>query len=190
MILQVDLRGSWGYGGEFNTGYYKQLGVIDADELVSAKNYLVSLGYVRPDRCGLFGWSYGGFLTCMTLFTKPGVFDSSVAVASVTNWANYNEWYTRRRLGMPKDNADVYKKCSPIYHADGLEDNLLLVHGMLDDNVLYSDTARLYQKLIENGKYFYSVSYPHDSHSISRAESRPHVYGTIARYLYNQLSRP
>jgi len=190
VVLQVDLRGSWGYGGEFNSGYYKSLGVIDSDELVAAKNYLVSLGYVRPDRCGLFGWSYGGFLTCMAMFTKPGIFDSSVAVASVTNWANYNEWYTRRRLGMPKDNPDIYKLCSPIYHADGLEGNLLLVHGMLDDNVLYSDTARLYQKLIDNGKYFYSMSYPHDNHSIGRVESRPHVFGTIARYLYNQLSRP
>ena len=189
VVLQVDLRGSWGYGGEFNSGYYKSLGVVDADELVSAKNYLTSLGYVRPDRVGLFGWSYGGFLTCMTMFTKPGVFDSSVAVASVTNWANYNEWYTRRRLGYPKDNKNIYEKCSPIYHASGLEGNLLLVHGMLDDNVLYSDTARLFQKLIESGKYFDQMSYPHDNHSIGRVESRPHVYGTIARYLYFHLNR-
>lgn len=190
VVLQVDLRGSWGYGGEFNSGYYKSLGVIDSDELVAAKRYLDSLGYVRADRVGLFGWSYGGFLTCMAMFTKPGVFDTGVAVASVTNWANYNEWYSRRRLGLPKENADVYKLTSPIYHADGLQGNLLLVHGMLDNNVLFADTARLYQKLIESGKYFDSMSYPHDDHSIGRNESRPHVYGTIARYLYSHLSRP
>ncbi|MEA2554204.1 MAG: dipeptidyl-peptidase 4 [Fimbriimonadaceae bacterium] len=190
VVLQVDLRGSWGYGGEFNSGYAKSLGVIDADELVAAKSYLASLGYVRPDRVGLFGWSYGGFLTCMAMFTKPGVFDTGVAVASVTDWANYNEWYSRRRLGMPKDNAEIYKKTSPIYHTAGLQGNLLLVHGMLDDNVLYADTARLFQKLIENGKYFDSMSYPHDNHSIGRAESRPHVYATIARYLYFKLNRP
>lgn len=191
VVLQVDLRGSWGYGGEFNSGYYKSMGNIDADELVSAKNYLTSLGYVKSDRVGLFGWSYGGFLTCMAMFTKAGVFDTGVAVASVTNWANYNEWYVRRRLGMPKDDKDkIYEKTSPIYHASGLEGNLLLVHGMLDDNVLYADTARLYQKLIDSGKYFDSMSYPHDNHSIGRVESRPHVYGTIARYLYFHLSRP
>jgi dipeptidyl-peptidase-4 len=191
VVLQVDLRGSWGYGGEFNSGYYRSLGNIDADELVSAKNYLTSLGYVKPDRVGLFGWSYGGFLTCMAMFTKPGVFDTGVAVASVTNWANYNEWYVRRRLGLPKDDKDkIYEKTSPIYHASGLEGNLLLVHGMLDDNVLYADTARLFQKLIESGKYFDQMSYPHDNHSIGRVESRPHVYGTIARYLYFHLTRP
>lgn len=189
VVLQVDFRGSWGYGGEFNSGYAKSLGVVDSDELVAAKGYLASLGYVRPDRVGLYGWSYGGFLTCMAMFTKPGVFDTGVAVASVTDWKNYNEWYVRRRLGLVKDDAEVYKKTSPIHHAAGLQGNLLLVHGMLDDNVLYHDTARLYQKLIDSGKYFDSVSYPKDNHSIGRNESRPHVFGTIARYLYFKLSR-
>lgn len=190
VVLQVDFRASWGYGGEFNSGYYKRLGVIDADEAVSAKRYLDSLGYVRSERVGIWGWSYGGFLTCMVMLTKPDVFDTGVAVASVTDWANYNEGYTRQRLGLKKEDEEVYKRSSPVYHAQGLKGNLLLVHGMLDPNVLFQDTGRLMQKLIENGKYFDLQLYPKDDHGIGRVESRPHVFATVMRYLYWKLTRP
>lgn len=189
VVLCVDFRASWGQGGEFNSGYYKGMGIVDADEAVAAKDFLVSLGYVNPDRCGVWGWSYGGFLTCMIQLTRPGVFDAGVAVASVTDWASYNEWYTRRRLGMKTDDEAIYKKTSPIYHAAGLKGNLLLIHGMLDDNVLYQDTARLIQRLIENGKAFDMMGYPRDDHSIGKDTSRPHVYSTIMRYLWQKLGR-
>ena len=191
VVLCVDFRSSWGYGGEFNSGYYRQMGLIDVEEAVSAKNYLASLSYVRPDRVGIWGWSYGGYLTCMTLLTKPGVFDTGVAVASVTDWKTYNEWYTRRRLGMVKDDKDkIFEKTSPITYASGLQDNLLLVHGMLDDNVLYQDTARLIQRLIDNGKYFDMLAYPRDDHGIGKDTSRPHVFASVMTYLYQKLSRP
>lgn len=189
VVLCVDFRASWGQGGEFNSGYYKSMGVIDADEAVAAKDYLVSLGYVNPDRCGVWGWSYGGFLTCMIQLTKPGVFDTGVAVASVTDWNSYNEWYTRRRLGMQSDDAEIYKTTSPVWHADGLKDNLLLVHGILDDNVLFQDTARLIQRLIDKGKRFDVMVYPRDDHGIGKDTSRPHVFSTIMRYLWQKLSR-
>ncbi len=189
VVLCVDFRASWGQGGEFNSGYYKGMGIIDADEAVSAKEYLTSLGYVNPDRCGVWGWSYGGFLTCMIQLTRPGVFDTGAAVASVTDWASYNEWYTRRRLGMLSDEAEIYKKTSPVHHAAGLKDNLLLVHGILDDNVLFQDTGRLMQKLIENGKYFDLMAYPRDDHGIGKDTSRPHVFTTIMRYLWHKLGR-
>lgn len=190
VVLCVDFRSSWGYGGEFNSGYYQKMGLIDADEAVAAHKYLESLSYVRPDRIGIWGWSYGGFLTCMTLLTKPGVFDTGVAVASVTDWKSYNEWYTRRRLGLVKDDKDkFFEKTSPITYASGLKDNLLLIHGMLDDNVLFQDDARLVQRLIDNGKYFSVMYYPRDDHGIGKDTSRPHVYGTILRYLYEKLNR-
>ncbi len=191
VVLCVDFRSSWGYGGEFNSGYHKLMGLIDTDEAVAAKNYLVGLGYVRPDRVGIWGWSYGGYLTCMALLTKPGVFDTGVAVASVTDWKTYNEWYTRRRLGMVKDDKDkIFEKTSPITYASGLKDNLLLVHGMLDDNVLYQDTARLIQRLIDNGKYFDMLAYPRDDHGIGKDTSRPHVFASIMAYLFEKLNRP
>jgi dipeptidyl-peptidase-4 len=190
VVLCVDFRSSWGYGGEFNSGYYKKMGLVDVDEAVAAKNYLASLPFVRGDRVGIWGWSYGGYLTCMTLLTKPGVFDTGVAVASVTDWKTYNEWYTRRRLGMVKEDKDkIFEKTSPITYASGLQDNLLLVHGMLDDNVLYQDTARLIQRLIDNGKYFDMLAYPRDDHGIGKETSRPHVFTSIMTYLYQKLYR-
>jgi dipeptidyl-peptidase-4 len=190
VVLALDFRASWGYGGEFNSGYYRQMGLVDVDEAVAAKNYLASLPYVRGDRVGIWGWSYGGYLTCMALLTKSGVFHTGVAVASVTDWKSYNEWYTRRRLGLVKDDPKIFEKTSPITYASGLQDNLLLVHGMLDDNVLFQDTARLIQRLIDNGKYFDEMTYPRDDHSIGKDTSRPHVFATIMRYLYGKLSQP
>lgn len=191
VCLVVDYRSSWGYGEKFNGGYNGRLGQIDADEAVSAKNYLASLPYIRSDRVGIWGWSYGGYLTLMTLLTKPGVFDTGVAVAPVTNWKSYNEWYTRRRLGLVKeDGGKRFEMTSPVTYASGLKDNLLIVHGMLDDNVLFQDTAQMMQAFVENGRYFDVMAYPRDDHSIGKDTSRPHVFGTIMRYLYDHLNRP
>ena len=189
VVLYVDFAASWGEGGKRISALWKSMGVIDTQEAVAAKNYLDSLGYVNPDRVGCWGWSYGGFLTNMIMLTAPGVFDTGVAVAPVTDWKSYNEWYTRRRLGMEKDDAEVYKKTSPVWHAKGLQGNLYLVHGMLDDNVLFQDTARLVQALIDERKHFDLMAYPRDDHSIGKATSRPHVFEEVMRYLYWKLSR-
>jgi dipeptidyl-peptidase 4 len=188
VVLSVDFRSSWGQGGDFNSGYYRKMGIIDVDEAVAAKRFLVSTGFVKPDRVGIWGWSYGGFLTCMTLLTKPGEFHAGVAVASVTDWKSYNEWYTRRRIGLVKDDKDWFDKSSPINYASGLKDNLLLVHGMLDDNVLFQDSARLMQRMIDAGVYFDELTYPRDDHSIGKDTSRPHVMASVVRYLYQKLS--
>jgi dipeptidyl-peptidase-4 len=189
VMLYVDFAASWGQGGERNSSYAKSMGVIDTQEAVAAKKFLANLGYVREDRVGVWGWSYGGFLTCMIMLTAPGEFDTGVAVASVTDWKSYNEWYTRRRLGMEKDDPELYKKTSPVWHANGLEGNLFLIHGMLDDNVLFQDTARLVQALIDERKHFDMFGYPRDDHSIGKATSRPHVYDEVMRYLYWKLNR-
>ena len=126
----------------------------------------------------------------MIMLTAPGVFDTGVAVAPVTDWFSYNEWYTRRRLGMQEDDEEIYKTTSPVHHAAGLQGNLMLIHGILDDNVLFQDTARLMQSLINEGKYFDLMAYPRDDHGINKATSRPHVFATIMRYLYWKLDRP
>lgn len=190
VVLQVDFRASWGQGGEFNSGYYKKMGIVDSDEAVKAKEFLTGLGYVNPNRVGVWGWSYGGYLTCMIMLTRPGVFDTGVAVASVTDWKTYNEWYTRRRLGLPSEDDEIYKKTSPVHHAIGLTGNLLLVHGMLDDNVLYQDTVRLQENLIREGKVFDTFAYPRGDHGMGRTHERPHVNALILRYLWQKLSRP
>jgi dipeptidyl-peptidase-4 len=190
VVLCVDFEASWGYGGEFDNGYYKKMGLIDADQAVASKNYLASLPYVRADRCAIWGWSYGGYLTCMTLLTKPGTFYAGVAVAPVTDWGTYNEWYTRRRLGLLKDDKAIFAKTSPITYASGLKDNLLLIHGIVDDNVLFQNSALLAEKLIEAGKYFDIFIFPRDDHSIGKEASRPEVFGKIMRYLNEKLNQP
>ncbi len=190
VVLKVNFRASWGQGGEFNSGYYEKMGVIDSEEAVAAKKYLVGLGYVNPDRCGVYGWSYGGFLTDMIMLTQPGAFDTGVAIAAVTNWRSYNEWYTRRRLGLPKDNEAVYKKCSPVDHADGLQGNLLMIHGMLDDNVLFQDDVQLSELMIRKDKHFDEFFFPRSDHGISREHERPLVWEKTLGYLYTKLTRP
>lgn len=190
IVLKVDFRASWGYGGEFNSGYFQRMGLIDSEEAVAAKRFLVSTGAVRADRVGVWGWSYGGFLTCMIMTTQPGEFHAGVAVASVTEWKNYNHWYTTQRLGFLSTNKEVYDKTSPITYADKLQGNLLLVHGMLDDNVLFQDSVRYSMKLIDAGKRFDQFYYPRDDHGIGREETRPHVFRTIVQYLYDKLGQP
>ncbi|MBX3111399.1 MAG: S9 family peptidase [Fimbriimonadaceae bacterium] len=190
VVLKVNFRASWGQGGEFNSGYAKSMGIIDTQEAVAAKKYLVSLGYVDPDRCGVWGWSYGGFLTDMIMLSAPGEFDTGVAVASVTNWKSYNEWYTRRRLGLPKDNEEVYKKTSPISYAKGLKGNLFLIHGMLDDNVLFQDVVQLTELMIREDKHFDEFFFPRSDHGISRVHERPLVWEKLLGYLYTKLNRP
>lgn len=187
VVLQVDFRASWGTGGEFNSGYRDQMGLVDSDEAVAAKEFLVSQGYVDADNVGLWGWSYGGFLTEMVMLTKPGVFKAGVAVAPVTDWRSYNEWYTTRRLGSVKDHEDIYKKTSPLSYPEGLHDHLLMIHGILDDNVLFQDTARLMQALIEKNKHFDLMLYPRDDHGIGKATSRPHVFVEVMSYLWRWL---
>ncbi|MEP6755012.1 MAG: prolyl oligopeptidase family serine peptidase [Chthonomonadales bacterium] len=187
VVLSVDFRSSYGYGSDFGNGYYRSLGQVDADEAVAAANYLKSLPMIDPARVGLWGWSYGGFLTEMVMCTRPGVFAAGVAGAPVTDWTHYNEWYTRHRLNLPKEDEEAYKKSSPVNFAAGLQGKLLMIHGMQDDNVLFQDTVQMVQKLIEAGKEFDVAFYPKDDHSVSRDETRPHVYTRIYKYLYMWL---
>lgn len=187
VVMQVDFRSSWGYGADFATGYYRSLGQVDADEAVAAGNYLKAQPYVDPARVGLWGWSYGGFLTEMVMLTRPGIFSTGVAVAPVTDWKHYNEWYTRHRLNEPKEDEEAYKKSSPINFANGLQGHLLMIHGMQDDNVLFQDTVQMVQKLIEAGKDFDVAFYPKDNHGIGRDDSRVHVFRRILKYLYMWL---
>lgn len=187
-VVKVDFRASWGQGGEFNSGYYQKMGLIDSLEAVAVKKWLVDQGYANPDRCGVWGWSYGGFLTCMIQLTQPGNFHTGVAVASVTDWKSYNHWYTRQRLGLADKDKAIFEKTSPITYADKLKDDLLLVHGMLDDNVLFQDSARLSMKMIDANVNFSQFYYPRDDHSIGRDETRRHVQRLIAQHLYDKLT--
>ncbi len=171
-VLDFDYRGSAGFGRDYRTDIYRSMGTKDIDGMVTAVKYLEKEHGVDPNRVGVYGISYGGFATLMALFRYPGVFAAGVANASVTDWAHYNHSWTSRILNLPYDDEEAYRRSSPIYFADGLDDPLLIVHGLIDDNVHFQDAARLVQKLIELEKDFDVMVYPTERHTIETEASR------------------
>ena len=188
IIVNLDLRGSSGYGEAFARGYYHQMGIVDASECVLAAEYFKKEPYVDGRRMGLWGHSYGGFLTHMVLFRHPGVFKAGVAISPVNDWANYNYLYTGQRLDTPQDASATYRLTSPIYYAAGLQDDLLMIHGMQDDNVLFQDTVQLTQKLIDLNKRFEVLFYPKESHGITREKDRVHLMYTLVDFFNRKLN--
>jgi len=188
ILACVDLRASMGYGKDFFYGYHKKLGIIDAEECVSCAKYLRTLPYVDGERIGIWGGSYGGFLVLMVMCNHPGVFHTGISWKPVTDWRNYWDSYTCPRLARPEDDPEIYKATSPVFHADGLEGNLLVVHGMLDDNVLFQDAVWMIQKMIEAGKYFDLMIYPRDDHGLTlRHESLPDCMERFAVYFEEHM---
>jgi dipeptidyl-peptidase-4 len=188
ILVGIDLRASIGYGRDFFYGYHKKLGLIDSDECVSCAQYLKSLPYVDGKRIGIWGGSYGGFLVLMVMCNHPGVFHTGVSWKPVTDWRNYWDSYTCQRLGRPQDDPEIYKATSPVFHAEGLEGNLLVVHGVLDDNVLFQDAIWMIQKMIESGKYFDLMIYPRDDHGLTlRHESLPDCMERFAAYFEEHM---
>ncbi|MBN1917266.1 MAG: S9 family peptidase [Verrucomicrobia bacterium] len=188
MLVAIDFRASMGHGSAFFYGYHKKMGLIDSDEAASCAKYMRTLPYVDPERIGLWGGSYGGFLTLMAMAKHPGLFHTGISWKPVTDWRNYDDGYTGERLGRPQDDPDTYRATSPVFHADKLEGNLLLVHGMQDDNVLFQDAVWMVQKLVEAGKYFDLMVYPRDDHMMSlRHESLPDLMERFAAYFEEQM---
>lgn len=165
-VLDVDYRASEGYGRDYRTAIYRHMGGRDLQDFVDAKQFLVSNYGIDSNRVGIYGGSYGGFITLMGLFTEPGTFACGAALRSVTDWAHYNHEYTSNILNTPEKDPEAYRQSSPIYFAEGLQDPLLILHGMIDDNVQFQDVVRLNQRLIELGKKdWWMALYPVERHS-------------------------
>ena len=171
-VLDFDYRGSAGFGRDYRTDIARSMGKKDADGAAAAARYLVAEHGVNAGRIGIYGVSYGGFMTLMSQFRYPGVFAAGVANAAVSDWAHYNDGWTSRILGVPYEDPEAFRVSSPIYYADGLEDNLLIVHGLVDNNVQFQDAARLVQRLIELEKDFEVMYYPVEPHTIQTEASR------------------
>ncbi len=187
VVLDPDYRHSAGYGRDFRTDIHGFMGGKDLDDVVAGVEHLVKQGFVDKDRVGIYGGSYGGFLTLMALFTKPDSFACGAALRSVTDWRTYNAWYTNPRLGSPEKDKENYVRSSPIDHADKLRRPLLLLHGLLDDNVFAQDTIRLVEKLIQGGKDFDLMLYPSQKHGFKDPESWIDEYRRIEEMMVEHL---
>ncbi|HEV8304337.1 MAG TPA: prolyl oligopeptidase family serine peptidase [Gemmatimonadales bacterium] len=181
-VLDLDYRGSAGQGRDWRTAIYRYMGGKDLDDQVSGARWLVQQLGIDSTRIGIYGGSYGGFITLMAMFTRPGVFAAGAALRPVTDWAHYNHPYTARILNEPQADTVAYRRSSPIYFAEGLRGRLLICHGMVDDNVHFEDTARLVQRLIELGKDGWEVAvYPVEPHGFRRNDSWTDEYRRILR---------
>jgi dipeptidyl aminopeptidase/acylaminoacyl peptidase len=188
VVLDIDYRGSAGYGRDWRTGIYRHMGGKDLTDHVDAVNYLVKEHGVDPKRIGLYGGSYGGFITLMAMFTQPDVFAAGAALRPVTDWAHYNNQYTSNILNLPQGDAESYKQSSPIYFANGLKGALLICHGMVDVNVNFQDTVRLVEKLIELRKENWEVApYPVEDHGFEREASWADEYKRILKLFTENL---
>jgi dipeptidyl aminopeptidase/acylaminoacyl peptidase len=188
VVLAPDYRASSGYGRDWRTGIYRHMGGKDLDDVVDGAKFLVAAEKVNPNRIGIYGGSYGGFMTLMAMFTTPDVFAAGAALRPVTDWAHYNNAYTAPILGLPQTDLEAYKRSSPISFAEGLKGQLLICHGIVDTNVFYQDTVRLMQRLIELRKETWSVApYPVENHSFTEetswADEYKRIYKLFEEYL-------
>jgi dipeptidyl aminopeptidase/acylaminoacyl peptidase len=190
-VLDIDYRGSAGYGRDWRTAIYRHMGGWDLSDQVDGARYLASAEGVDPGRIGIYGGSYGGFITLMALFTEPDAFAAGAALRSVTDWAHYNHWYTSRILNLPDDDEEAYHRSSPIYFADGLKGHLLIAHGMYDTNVHFSDVVRLAQRLIELGKEKWEMAvYPVENHGFEEPTSWTDEYRRIFLLFERSIGDP
>lgn len=189
-VLEIDYRGSAGYGRDWRTGIYRYMGGKDLDDHVDAAKYLVQNLAIDPKRIGIYGGSYGGFMTLMAMFTQPDVFAAGGALRSVTDWAHYNHGYTSNILNQPFDDSIAYKRSSPIYYAEGLKGHLLMCHGMVDQNVHFQDIVRLSQRLIELGKNNWELAvYPVENHSFVEPSSWADEYKRVYKLFEETLKQ-
>lgn len=179
-VLDIDYRASEGYGRDWRTGIYRFMGGKDLEDQIDGAKYLVEKHGIDAERLGIYGGSYGGFMTLMAMFTSPGTFKSGAALRSVTDWAHYNHGYTSNILNTPVEDSIAFARSSPIYHAEGLEGNLLMLHGMIDTNVQFQDVVRLSQRLIELEKENWELAvFPMEDHSFKEASSWADEYRRI-----------
>jgi len=187
-VLDLDYRGSDGYGRDWRTAIYRHMGGRDLQDQVDASKYLVQSIGVDPKRIGIYGGSYGGFITLMALFTESRHFGAGAALRSVTDWSHYNQGYTSNILNLPQNDTLAYRQSSPIYFAEGLQDPLLMAHGMVDTNVHFQDIVRLTQRFIELGKTRWELAaYPVEDHAFVRpsswADEYRRIFELFERYL-------
>ena len=189
-VMDIDYRASSGYGRDWRTAIYRHMGGKELDDEVDAARFLVKEKGIDSSRIGMYGGSYGGFMTLMALFTQPSVFKAGAALRPVTDWSHYNDGYTGAILNRPTDDSIAYQRSSPINFAAGLQNHLLICHGMVDVNVHYQDAVRLAQRLIELGKNNWELAaYPVEDHGFVEPSSWTDEYKRILKLFEENLGK-
>lgn len=187
IIVVADGTGTGGRGEEFKKKTYLQLGKLESDDQIAVARYLGALPYVDAARIGIWGWSYGAFMSSTCIFKAPEVFKAAIAVAPVTNWRFYDNIYTERYMRTPAENPEGYDRNAPEQMAAGLKGSFLLIHGLADDNVHFQNAAVLTEQLVRHNKQFRSEYYPNGNHGIGGGVTRFQLYKRMTGFILNEL---
>jgi dipeptidyl-peptidase-4 len=187
VVVCVDNRGTDCRGEEFRKSTYMELGKLETIDQLEVAKYMGSQPYIDESRIGMFGWSYGGFLSLSCLFKGDGLLKMAIAVAPVTNWRFYDTVYTERFMRKPQDNPDGYDENSPINFTKDMKGKLLLVHGMGDDNVHFQNSAELMKSLVDADKQFESQFYPNKNHGIYGGNTTYHLFSRMTNFINDNL---
>jgi dipeptidyl-peptidase-4 len=186
VVFTVDGRGSAHRGLAFEQEVFRHLGTKEMEDQLTGAEYLKSLSYVDGDRMGVYGWSFGGFMTTSLMLRNPGSFKVGVAGGPVIDWKFYEVMYTERYMDTPQDNPEGYAEASLLNHISDLDGRLLVIHGLLDDTVVPQHTRALLRKSVEAGKQLDYYAYPAHPHNV-RGWDRVHLLTKIARYFNDYL---
>ncbi len=190
VVLVFDGRGTGHRGKAFELSLFHKFGLTDVADVEAAVRFLSKKPFVRPGHVGLWGWSYGGFVSVMTAVEKPSLLAAALAVAPVTDWRLYDTAYTERHLGRPKPQAALYHQANPLHLADKLTVPLMLIHGMADDNVLLRHSLTLIERLVEKGRRFEMLYFPGKRHSLKGRTTRKMLLRTIADFFQRHMGTP
>jgi dipeptidyl-peptidase-4 len=175
VVFRLDNRGTPRRGQAFETALYHRLGSVEVEDQIRGARYLQALPYVDPDRIGIYGWSYGGYMAALCLLRAPEIFRAAVAGAPVTDWDGYDTHYTERYMGTPRENPEAYRDSSVLPRAPRLDGRLLIVHGMSDENVHFRHTARLLNALNAARRKYDLLIFPDERHLPRRPEDRQYL---------------
>lgn len=187
IIMCTDNRGTSGQGQAFSRSVHHKLGVLEVDDQIALANYAASQNYVDKDRIGIFGWSYGGYLSLLCMEHGNNLFSTGIAVAPVTDWKLYDNIYTERYMGKPDDNEEGYLRSSVLTYSEQIKGKLLLIHGLADDNVHFQHSAMLIKKLKDENKEPDLFIYPDENHLMRGENTLYHVYNQITKYILKNL---
>jgi dipeptidyl-peptidase 4 len=187
IVASVDNRGTGARGSEFKKMTYRQLGKYETEDQVAAAKFFGNLSFIDENRMGIWGWSYGGYMSSLALSKGNDVFKMAIAVAPVTNWRYYDNIYTERFMGLPQDNGSGYDDNSPINFVKDIKGKYLIIHGTGDDNVHFQNTVMMVDELIKNNIPFDSEFYPNKNHSIYGGATRYHLYNKMTNFILENL---